>query len=301
MKAVFLLGCCTISPGMIASIKGSFLLLLTLLSIASHAVFGQASWLTDDQARDVASVAIHRAYPKPCYSTYRQERLEGFLSGLRSNPVAGDQINNSVYFFRVASDACDYVTKDSGRTVVHTLVSMDCCEYGIVAVDRTTSKTYWFSERGKKAADVFHEFVRDENLRPDLPNPVLFSSLYRTIVWGRDGANEVVSLQQLRDMVQSNFQSAYSPYERDNAWEAKFGKWWRQFQSQRRGLKLETSFEATGDGTIVRGYWFSGFELRIPRSDPPPKGTPKLFQWALLIKSDGTVEEQSPRTIYSRR
>jgi hypothetical protein len=33
------------------------------------------------------------------------------------------------------------------------------------------------------------------------------------------------------------------------------------------------------------GVVMNGFELTIPRSDPPPKGTPKLFQWALLVKS----------------
>jgi hypothetical protein len=53
--------------------------------------------------------------------------------------------------------------------------------------------------------------------------------------------------------------------------------------------------------TIVRGYGFSGFELATPRSDPPPKGTPKLFQWALLVKPDGTIEEQPSTIVYSGR
>jgi len=62
-------------------------------------------------------------------------------------------------------------------------------------------------------------------------------------------------------------------------------------------LELETTYELTNKGTTtVRGYAFNGFELTIPRSDPPPKGTPTLFQWALLVKSDGTVERLPSKT-----
>ena len=101
--------------------------------------------------------------------------------------------------------------------------------------------------------------------------------------------------------MQGNFQSAYSPYERDSAWQSKFEKWWRRFQAKIGNLKLETSYDSIGDRTIVRGYGFSGFQLTIPRSDPPPKGTPTVFQWTFLIKPDGTVEEQPSKEVYSGR
>jgi len=66
-------------------------------------------------------------------------------------------------------------------------------------------------------------------------------------------------------------------------------------------LDLETTYEQTNDGTKVHGYAFNGFELATPRSDPPPKGTPNLFQWSLLVKSDGTVERLPSKVIYSAR
>jgi hypothetical protein len=108
-------------------------------------------------------------------------------------------------------------------------------------------------------------------------------------------------LEQLRDAVQQNFHSAYSPYERDNIWERKFEHWWRRFLSHKSELKLETTYEQTTEGTTVRGYAFNGFGLTIPRSDPPPKGTPTLSQWSLLIKSDGTVERLPSKVVYSDR
>ena len=293
----FPLNCCTILPDMarVASLFFVFLL------FGFHIAFGQATLLTDDQARDVAASAIRGVYPEPCYSTYRDERLEGFLPDLVGNPLVDNQISNSVYFFHLASDVCSYVIMEKDKPVVRTQVSSDCCEYGIVAVNRSTSKSFWFSEPGKNAADIFEEFVQDTKLRPDFPKPILFASLYRELVWGRGDANEIASLRQLQDLVRSNFQSAYSPYERDNAWAPKFQNWWQRFQSRDSHLKLETTYQETDGGTIVRGYAFSGFELTIPRSDLPPKGTPKLFQWAIFIKRDGEVEEQSPKIIYSRR
>jgi hypothetical protein len=176
---------------------------------------------------------------------------------------------------------------------------MDCCEYGIVAVDRVTAKSYWF--HGEKEADIFKEFARDEQIYPDLPKPTLFIALYRELVWGESSDNEIESQEQLRDAVQHNFRPAYSPYERDNVWERKFERWWRHFRSSMSQLNLETTYESTSEGIIVRGYAFNGFELTIPRSDPPPKGTPKLFHWAILVKSDGTVERLPSKIIYSAR
>jgi hypothetical protein len=278
----------------------TLLLIAIALFFGSQAAIGQATpWLTDEQARDVAAAAIHSAYPEPCYSTYRDERLESFLVSLRSNPIVGNNLNNSVFFYRVASDVCEYVAEKDGKAVLMTQVSMDCCEYGNVAVDRTSAKTYWF--RGEKRADIFKEFVRDEQLRPDSSKPTLFVALYRQLVWDESHDNEITSLGQLRDAVQQNFQSAYSPYERDDAWQRKYEHWWRHFQSRMFQLKLETTYEPASEGTLVRGYSFSGFELTIPRRDPPPKGTPKLFQWALLVKSDGTIERLPSKVIYSGR
>jgi len=280
-------------------LKASFVLAIALL-FGLQAATGQATpWLTDEQARDVAAAAIHSVFPEPCYSTYRNERLENFVVSLRKNPIVVNHLNNSMYFYRVASDVCDYVVEKDGKPVRMSQVSNDCCEYGIVAVDRGTAKSYWFA--GEKKADIFREFARDEQIHPDSSEPTLFTALYRELVWGESSENEIRSLGQLRDVVQQNFQSAFSPYERDNVWQQKFERWWRQFRSHMSQLKLETTYEPTREGTTVRGYAFNGFELTIPRSDPPPKGTPRLFQWALLVKSDGTVERLPPKVIYSAR
>ncbi len=278
--------------------KASFALATAFLLFGLQFAVGQETpWLTDEQARDVAAAAIHSVHPEPCYSTYRNENFESFVVSLRMNPLVGNHVNNSVYFYRVASDVCDYVVEKDGKPVRMSQVSSDCCEYGLVAVDRVTSKGYWFA--GEKRADTFKEFARDEQIRPDSSEPTLFTTLYRELVWGESSSNEIRSLGQLRDAVQQNFQSAYSPYEQDNVWQRKFERWWRQFLSHMSQLKLDTTYERTNEGTTVRGYAFNGFELTIPRRDPPPKGTPKLFQWDLLVKSDGTVERLSSKVIYS--
>jgi hypothetical protein len=277
--------------------KTSFALVTALLCGLQVAAGQAIPWLSDEQARDVAGAAVHSLYPEPCYSTYRDERLENFVVSLRSNPIVGNHLNNSVYFYRVASDGCDYVVEKDGKPVLMSLVSMDCCEFGNVAIDRATAKSYWFT--GEKKADTFEEFAHDEQIRPDLPKPILFIALYRELVWGESSGNELRSLGQLRDVVQENFQSAYSPYGRDNVWQRKFERWWRQFLSRMSQLKLDTTYEPTSEGTTVRGYAFNGFELTIPRSDPPPKGTPKLLQWVLLVKPGGTVERLPSKVIYS--
>lgn len=271
-----------------------------LLLLGSQVAVAQMTWLTDEQARDVAGAAIHSVYPQPCYSTYRNERLESSLLSVRKYPIVGNHLNNLVYFYRVASDACEYVIEKDGNHVLMAQVSMDCCDYGVVAVDRATMKSYWFSSK-KNAADVFKEFVRDEQLQPDSPPPTLFTALYRDLVWGEHSDKEIRSPGQLRDVVESNFRAAYSPYERDTRWQRKFDIWWQHFRLRMPQLKLETTYEPTNAGTIVRGYGFSGFELTIPRSEPPPTGTPRLFQWNLLVKPDGTVDEQPSKTIYSSR
>ncbi len=282
------------------TLKALFLLPTALLMFGFQIASGQTTpWLTDDQARDVVAAAIHSVHPEPCYSTYRNESLESSVLDVRKNRIVDSRLNNSVYFYRVASDVCEYVVEESGKAILRTQVSNDCCEYGIVAVDRGTAKAYWF--RGEKRGDIFKEFVRDEQLQPDSSEPTLYTALYRELVWGGDRDTEIRSLSQVRDLAQSNFQSAYSPYERDNRWQRKFDAWWRKFQSKTAQLKLETTYELTSLGTIVRGYSFNGFDLTIPRSDPPPKGTPKLFQWALLVNPDGTIEERPSKIIYSSR
>jgi hypothetical protein len=257
-------------------------------------------WLTDEQARDVAAATIHSVYPQPCYSTYRNENLESVVLSVRKKTVVADQLNNSVYFYRVASDVCSYVVEEDGKRVLMSQVSNDCCEYGIVAIDRATAKSYWFAGK-QKATEIFKEFVRDEQLQPYSSKSTLFVGLYFDLVWGERNDKEITNIKQLRDLVQSNFQSAYSPYERDNAWQRKFDNWWQRFQLRMPQLKLETTYEPASGETIVRGYGFSGFELTIPRSDPPPKGTPTLFQWSLLLRPDGTIEERPSKVIYSSR
>jgi len=280
-------------------LKGYFVLLTAFLLGLQVAAGQEAPWLTDEQARDVATAAIHAVHPEPCYSTYRNESLESSIVSLRWNPLIGNHLNNSVYFYRVASDICYYVVEKDGKPVRMANVSSDCCEYGNVAVDRVTSKSYWF--HGDKRAEIFKEFARDEQIHPDSSEPTLFTSLYRDLVWGESSDNEIRGLEQLRDLVERNFQVAYSPGELDSAWRRKFERWWRQFQSHMSQLKFETTYERTSEGTAVRGYAFNGFQLTIPESLPPPKGTPTLFQWALLIKSDGTVERLPSKVIYSAR
>jgi hypothetical protein len=288
--------CGTAWRNMTASFSGP----VTFLLLGLQTLSGQASsWLTDEQAREVAGATIRSAYPHPCYSTYRRERLEYWIVTLRRNPLARDRINDSVYFYNVASDSCDYVVEKDGKPIRMIEVSNDCCEYGLVAVDRVTKKSYWFTR--ENGADTFREFVRGEQIYPDLPQPGLFIALYRELAWDDSTGNEVNSLSQLRELVQQNFRSAYSPYERDDAWERKFERWWKHFRASLPKLDFEITFEPTRDGTKVRGYAFNGFHLTIPRSDPPPKGTPQLFQWILLVKSDGSVERLPSKIIYSAR
>lgn len=153
-----------------------------------------------------------------------------------------------MYFYRVASDACDYVVEKDGKLALMSQVSMDCCEYGNVAVDRATAKSYWFA--GEKKVDIFKQFAGDEQTHPDGSKPILFTALHRELVWGDSSDNEIRSLGQLRDVVQQNFQSAYSPYERDNVWQRKLERWWRQFQSRLSKLELETTYEPTTDGRL---------------------------------------------------
>jgi hypothetical protein len=141
---------------------------------------------------------------------------------LRKNPLVGNHLNSSVYFYRVASDACDYVVEKDGESNLMSQASTDCCDYGIVAVDRALAKTSWFT--GEKKAAIFKEFARDEQIRPDSSEPILFVTLYRELVWSESDDNEIRSLGLLRDVVQQNFQSAYSPYERDNAWAGGWGE-----------------------------------------------------------------------------
>ncbi len=164
---------------------------------------------------------------------------------------------------------------------------------------RAKAMSYWFT--GYKRADIFKEFARDEQIQPDSSKPTLFIALYCDLVWGEYSGNEILDLRQLRDVVQQSFQSAYSPLENDNVWERKFKRWWKQFRSSTPQLKLETTYEPTIEGAKVRGYAFSGYQLTIPWTGPPTKGAPRVFQWALLVKPDGTVEQLPSKIIYSAR
>jgi len=276
---------------------GAFLLWTALLLFGFRAEANEAKgWLTDGQTRDVVAATVHSRFPEPCYSMYHNEHLEGSVVSFRSNsPNEGA----SVYFYRVASDDCDYIALEDGKPVRRKLVTMDCCEYGIVAVDRSTAKSYWFTQ--EEGADVFEKFARDEHMRPDLPASRLFVAFYREIVWGDSDEKEITSLEQLRKSVQRNFESAYSPYDKDRVWERKFEIWWRRFLSRNSQLTLGTTYEPISEGTRVRGFSLSGFKLTVPRSDGPPKGKPTLSQWTLLIKSDGTVERLPSKAIYSNR
>lgn len=272
------------------------LLFVVIGLLGSHVAAAQtATWLTDDQAREVVGATIRPADPRPCYSTYRDERLEDLVLSARTERLIGNRLNRSIYFYRAASDSCDFVVEKDGKTVIHSQVSMDCCEYGVVAVDRVTQKAYWFI--GDKKIAAFQDLARDEKLLPDVPEPRLFFTIYSELVWG-DSRKELSSFDQLHDIVQHNFRSAYILDEKDNAGQRKFEEWWRRFCAQTPSLSLETTYEKTSDGTRIGGYSFSGFELTVPPSAPPPKSTPQVFQWTILIKTDGTVEELASKTIY---
>ncbi len=281
--------------------KASITVWTAFLLLGFRCAAGQSPLLlTDEQARKVATSLIHAERPEPCNSTYRNEGMESWVVDLQQNRIVGNQLNDSVYFYRVASDSCDYVAESGGKSVLLTQITIDCCEYGIVAVDRRTAKSYWFA--GTKKEDLFKEFARDEHIHPDLPEPVLFISLYQILVcggsWGRMSTNEIVSIEQLRDVVRENFRSAYSPGELDNVWERKFKRWWRRYRAQMPQLKLETTYEKTSEGAKVHGYAFNGFELTMPSTSLPPKGTPRLVQWTLLVRPDGTVERLPSVVIY---
>ncbi len=53
----------------------------------------------------------------PATAPHRNERLENFVVSLRRNPLIGNRLNYSVYFYRVASDVCDYVVEKDGKPV----------------------------------------------------------------------------------------------------------------------------------------------------------------------------------------
>lgn len=269
------------------------LLIVLLVPICS---FAQGSWLTDEEARKAAEAAVRSESPEKCYNTYRKEGLEGWVFSLRAEKIADQEPNYSVYMYEVDAESCEYVTQESGKPVLHLDVKSDCCWYGLVAVDRRTKNAYWFHPYDKRA-EVFRRFARDEQLLPG-DGPELYASLYRELVWG-DGSNELTALTQLRRLAEENFQSAYSPYESDNKWQPKFDGWWRGFRSRNAHLELATTAKSTPQGFEVQGFSFRGFELRIPRSDPPPKGTARLLRWSLLLKPDGSVEEGTPTVVYS--
>ena len=109
----------------------------TAIVLLGAAADGQeTAWLNDQQAREVAEAAIHAVYPRPCYSTYRQENLESFVVSLREKSVSrqSHQRFDVFLFIKLRVDSCDYVVEKAGKSVRMTQVSMDCCEYGIVAV-----------------------------------------------------------------------------------------------------------------------------------------------------------------------
>jgi hypothetical protein len=66
-------------------------------------------------------------------------------------------------------------------------------------------------------------------------------------------------------------------------------------------LGVGNYIRTTKEGTMVRGYALSGFELEHTPECLPPKGTPKLLQWAPLVKSDGTVERMPSKVVYWAR
>jgi hypothetical protein len=110
--------------GQQVTLEAPFVALAAFLLFGFQVADAQATWLNDDQAREVAGAAIHSVYPEPCYSTYRNERLESFVLSVRSDRILDHHLNDSVYFYRVASDACDYVVEKDGKTVLMSQVSM---------------------------------------------------------------------------------------------------------------------------------------------------------------------------------
>jgi hypothetical protein len=220
-------------------------------------MFGQQAWLNDEEAREMAGATVRARYQENCYSTYRKEFLESWVLSERKEKLAGDKVNSSVYIYGVVADACDYVVMVNGWPEVRTEVHTHEADYGTVAVDRKTHRCYWFG-RPDDSAEVFQRFVADEELMLDQKHPGLFFALYRRLVQGGGDAGEVTGFAQLRRLVEDNFRSSYSPYERDEKWQPKFAAWWRVFRNRQPRLQLETTTEPNGEGVIVRGFSFRG-------------------------------------------
>ncbi len=279
-------------------VSASLLTFLVLL-LSAHS-FAQEKWLTDEDARERAEATVRAVSPEPCYNTYRRETLENWIMSERRERIAGQKLNRIVYVYEVDADACDFVVVKNGQPELGTMLNIHGADYGVVAVDRQTGDCYWFDWSDKRA-EVFKRLVADQRLVLDRTHPTPFFALYSALVLGPSEANEITGLGQLRRLAADNFLSAYSPYEQDEKWESKFDEWWRKCRARLKRVKLETTTEPASDGVIIRGYSFRGFELRIPRIDPPPKGTPTLSRWSVLLKADGTVEKLQSTVVFASR
>jgi hypothetical protein len=270
----------------------------SLLLFFSINLFAQNKLISDDEAREIAVAAVKKEISESCVRTRRNEDLEDTLFGLRTEKIRDGKLNRSVYFYALDDVRCEEVVNENTlrlRIVDHER------SFGYIAVDRVNKKTYWFRS-GLHDGQAFSQFIRDFPVRiTDDYDAKSVASLYIQLIRGPYSENEIYDETQLQRIVEDNFASAYSPYRRDKKWEAQFNKWWKEFLGINPDLIFNTITEKAQDGILVYGLSFQGFELRIPREDPPPKGVPTLWRWALLVKSDGTVEKRESKVVYSKR
>ena len=272
-----------------------------LVLLLATAGWGQtpATLLTDEQARAAAAQrAKQTPYQHDCSETARREALEDSVFELRPDKIQNGSLNNSIFFYDVSDFLCYQVlTKPDGGSslIVHAVDHGGVI--GTVAVDRATGETYWFDYTDQSAAE-FARLIR--TIRPivrDEYDAKGVADLYRDLVHRPQGTNVLWELD-LKQKAEDNFSSAWSPYAKDRAWERRLERWWKALRAARPQLDYEVHEKREATGFLVTGLAFRGYPLTIPRKHPPPKETPSLVRWRLLVHADGSVEDRGTETVF---
>ncbi len=274
-----------------------FLLLFT----SSLLLRAQQYPLSDDDARELVAAVVKKSFPADCVRATRKENFEDAAFDLRADKIKNGKLNQSIYFYEVDNSFCYKIVEEKGKPTLQTTIVMHEGSFGYVAVDRLNGKTYWFRP-SLHDAEALREFLHDLGVCiSEVYDAQSAASLYIQLVRGPYGGNDIYDETQLRRLVEDNFASAYSPYGVDRKWEPKFKNWWAEFRAKTPKLEFGTTSERVSEGVLVHGLAFEGFRLTVPRMDPPPKGTPTVKRWTLVVKPDGSVEEREPKVIYSKR
>lgn len=268
-------------------------LLLLLSATAMSQTPG--SLLTDEQAR---AAAIERAKqtsnPSVCREPSREEEYETSVFYLIPDKIRNGELNHPVFFYEISNSFC-YEVVANDELLIHAIDHGGVI--GVAAVNRADGKTYWFDYTDQSAA----EFARlMQAIRPvirDVYHAQRVADLYRRLVHQPAGSDVLWELD-LKHKAENNFSSAWSPYEKDRAWERRFDRWWRALRAARPKLDYEVREKREGTAFLVTGLAFRGYPLTIPSRDPPPKGTPSVVRWRLLVHADGTVEDKGTETVF---